>query len=153
MSERDARTAPGWRVAMTALAVAAAANLALLLAGKAAGASFTVPDRAQDGAVIDIGFGAVLLSTVLPLAAGLAVTAVIARRWPRARRVLQVLAAAVTLASLGFPLSTGTDTGTRALLAAMHLVVGGAYLAALRGTSPASAMTADAEPATAASAR
>ena len=136
MYERDAQGARSWGVASTALAAAAAANLTLLLTGQAAGASFTVPDRAQNGAVIDVGFAAVLLSTVVPLSAGLAATALLARRWPRARRVLQVLAVVVTLASLAMPLTTETDTGTRVLLAAMHLVVCGAYLAAARARQP-----------------
>lgn len=136
MYEHDARTTPGWRPAVAALAVAAAANLGLLLAGRARGASFTVPDRTQEGAVVDVGLSAVLWSSVLPLAAGLAVTALVARRRPRARRALQVLAAVITLASLAFSLSTQTDTGTRVLLAAMHLVAGGAYLAAVRVQRP-----------------
>lgn len=84
---------------------------------------------------------------------GLAAAALLSRRWPRTRVALAALAVLVTLASLGMPLSAATDTGTRVLLATMHLVVGGAYLAALRDIRPASPVTAHADTATAGSAR
>lgn len=141
------------RPAVTATAVALVGNLALLAGGRAAGASFAVPNRSEPGALLQIGPGAVALSTLLPLLVGIGAAALLTLRWPRTTLAMKALAVVITLASLGMPLSVDTDTGTRILLATMHLVVGGAYLAALRGTSPASAVTADAEPATAATAR
>ena len=132
------------RPAVTAAAAALAGNLALLVAGRAAGASFTVPDRGGPGALMQVGPGAVALSTLLPLVVGLGVTALVVRRWPRTTVALKVIAVVITLASLGLPLGADTDTGTRILLAVMHLVVGGAYLATMRGTRSASAVTVEA---------
>lgn len=131
------------RRAIPATAAALAGNLALLAASRASGASFAVPDRGDPGSLMQIGPGPVALSTLLPLVVGLGVAALVTRRWPRATVALKALAVLITLASLGMPLSADTDTGTRILLATMHLVVGGAYLAALRGTRSASAVTAD----------
>ena len=124
---------PVRRSALAAAGVALAGNLALLVAGRAAGASFAVPGRGGAGALMQIGPGAVALATLLPLVVGLSATALVTRRWPRAAAALKALAVLITLASLVAPLGAETDTGTRILLAVMHLVVGGAYLAALRG--------------------
>ena len=132
------------RPAITATAAELAGNLALLVAGRAAGASFAVPDRGEPGALMQIGPGAVALSTLLPLVVGLGVAALVTRRWPRTAVALKALAVFITLASIGMPLGADTDTGTRILLAVMHLVVGGAYLATVRGTRSASAVTVEA---------
>lgn len=141
--------------AFAATAVALAVNLALLALGRAAGASFAVPDRRQAGELMEVGAWAVALSTLLPLAVGLAAAALLTRRWPRASRALQAAGVVITLASLGMPLSVDTDASTRLLLAAMHLIVGGAYVVALRRGAPSSAAmaTTDAGAATAANAR
>lgn len=121
------------------VAAAAAVNAALLAAGRAAGASFVVPARGRADAVMQIGIVPVLASTLLPLAGGLLVAALVARRLPRALVALRTTAAVVTVASLVVPLSTDTDAGTRVVLAVMHLVVGAAFLAATRtGRSDAS---------------
>ena len=132
---------PTVRSGLAAVLAAVVADLALLAAGAAAGASFLVPQRggsAADSATppVEVGVGAVVLSTVLPLVVGLAVTALAARRLPRAVPVLRLLALVVTLGSLAAPLTLQTDAATRGLLALMHLVVGGAYLAATRPTAP-----------------
>ena len=128
--------------AIVATAVALAVNLALLALGRAAGTSFAVPDRRQAGELMQVGAWAVTLSTLLPLAVGLAAAALLTRRWPRASRALQTGAVLITLGSLVMPLGVNTDAGTRLLLAAMHLVVGAAYVAALREGAPSSAATA-----------
>jgi hypothetical protein len=130
-----------------AVAVAVVVNLALLGAGHLAGASFLVPDRSTEGALMPVGPVPVVLSTLLPLAAALVLTSLICARWPRALPALQALAVLVTLASLAMPLTTDTDAGTRVVLAAMHLVVGAAYLAATRpaGTAVRAARRPDLE--------
>ncbi len=129
------------RSGLTAVLTAVVADLALLAAGSAAGASFLVPERGGSGAdaasragagTVEVGVAAVVVSTVVPLVVGLAVTALAARRLPRAVPVLRLLALVVTLVSLVVPLTLQTDVTTRGLLALMHLVVGGAYLAATR---------------------
>lgn len=140
------------RPALVATAAALGVNLGLLAVGSATGASFAVPDRARPGELMQIGPVPVALSTVLPLVVGFAAAALVARRWPGARRVLAVVAVVVTLASLATPLTADTDAGTRLLLAAMHLVVGAAYLAGLRESAARSASTSEPESATAASA-
>ncbi len=133
--------------AVVSAALALVVNLALLRAGDLAGASFLVPDRSAEGALMQVGLVPVVLSTLVPLAAGLVLTALIRARWPRALPALHALAVLVTLASLAMPLSTGTDTGTRVVLAVMHLVVGAAYLAATRpaGTAARTARRPDVE--------
>lgn len=96
------------------------------------------------------------MSTLLPLVVGLGVARALTSRWPRTGPALKVIAVVLTLVSLGMPLAADTDTGTRLLLATMHMVVGGAYLAALRGTTSTSAVTVDAAtvvPATSSSGR
>lgn len=135
------------RRAVVSAALALVVNLALLGAGDLAGASFLVPDRGAEGALMQIGLVPVMLSTLVSLAAGLVLTALAAARWPRALPVLQALAVLVTLVSLAMPLSTDTDTGTRVVLAVMHLVVGAAYLVATRsaGTSARAARRPDVE--------
>ena len=133
------------RPALIATAVALGLNLALLAVGTATGASFAVPDRARPGELMQIGPVPVALSTVLPLVVGFAAAALLARRWPRVRRVLAVVAVVVTLASLATPLTADTDAGTRLLLSAMHLVVGAAYVGALRESAARSASTPRAE--------
>ncbi|MDP9407163.1 MAG: DUF6069 family protein [Actinomycetota bacterium] len=129
------------RASAATTAAAVVTNLALLLLGGGAGATFTVPGRGAAGTPVQVGVGAVVASTVLPLVAGLLVTALVARRARRAVVLVRALAVLFTVGSLAFPLSTDTDTTTRLLLALMHLVVGGAYLAATRsgGLVPATA--------------
>ena len=137
-TRRAAGPAPARRGA-AATTGALVTNLALLLVGGAAGASFTVPPRGGAGGPVHVGVGPVVVSTLLPLVAGLLVTAAVARRTPRAVTAVRALAALATGASLAFPLAAATDAGTRVLLALMHLVVGGAYLAATRDRRPVSA--------------
>lgn len=134
---------------------ALAGNLALLAGGQAAGVRFAVTSQSESGSLLQIGVGAVALSTLLPLVAGLGAAAVLVHRWPPTRLGLTALAVVITFASLGMPLSAAADTGTGILLAVMHLVVGGAYVVALRGIAPVSKVTAhaDAEAATAAATR
>ena len=123
------------RTTVTVTAGALAADLALLAVGRAAGASFTVAGRSPEP--VEIGALQVALSTLVPLVAALTLTALVGRRWPRVARWLPAVAVAVTALSLAAPLTAGTDAGTRLLLALMHLVVGGAYLVAVRRTVPA----------------
>ena len=115
---------------LVAAALAVAVDLALLAGARAAGASFLVPDWADPGALTRIGPVPVVLSTVVPLALGVGLTAAVARRRPKRARVLRVLAVVVTVLSLAMPLTVDTDLTTRTALALMHLVVGGAYLVA-----------------------
>lgn len=136
MKETHAAQPGSARRAAMATTAALAGNLALLAAGRAAGASFAVQDRAEKGALLQIGPAAVAVSTLLPLVVGLGVARALTSRWPRTGPALKAVAVVITLVSLGMPLAADTDTGTRLLLAAMHLVVGGAYLAALRRTQP-----------------
>lgn len=112
--------------AFQAAGLAAAANVAIWLAGRAAGVAFAVPDF-RTGAFVALGLPQILVSTVVPIMAGAALWAVLARR-PAGPRVVRVAAAAVTLLSLGGPLGLPVDTATRVLLAAMHLVAGAVFL-------------------------
>lgn len=115
----------------TGAAAAGAATLVNVLVygiGRAAGASFTVPGAQGFGEVTLVP---VLIMSLLPLVLGLAVAAALAGLG-RSTRWLEALGAVVALGSL-FPFAAdGWEGGTVAALALMHVVTGGAFVAALR---------------------
>jgi hypothetical protein len=81
-----------------------------------------------------VGLVAVVLSTLIPLAVGLLVTGLVARRAPRGVPAVRGLGVLLAVASTASPLVADADGTTRAVLAAMHLVVGAAYWTATRSS-------------------
>jgi hypothetical protein len=112
--------------ALQAAAIATAANVAIWLAGRAAGVTFAVPDF-RTGAFTTLGLPQILISTVMPILAGAALWAAMARR-PAGPQIVRIAAVAVTVLSLGGPLGLPVAATTRVLLAAMHLVAGAVFL-------------------------
>jgi Family of unknown function (DUF6069) len=103
-------------------------NAALWAGGRAADVDFLVTPLGSDSAT-QVGVVAVALTTLVMFALGSAVLALAARRSRRWVSVVMVTAAVFTIVSTGGPLSTAHDTATGALLAAMHLVTGTAFVA------------------------
>ena len=123
-----------WQAGGLALLVAIAANLAILAIGTAADASFVVVDG---GEPTDIGAGAVIAATVIPLVLGFLAAALVGRWRPGLVRPLAIVAAAFAVVSVAGPFAADTDTGTAAGLAVMHLVVGAAFLGGTEAARPA----------------
>jgi putative copper export protein len=114
-------------------AAAVAVNLLLLGLGTLAGGSFLVPPFAAGGAEVQVGVGPVVVATLLGLAVGFAVAAVlVARRAARAVRLAQLVGAVLAVLSIVGPLTADTDATTRVALALMHVVCGAAYVLALQ---------------------
>lgn len=113
-------------------AVATLVNAALWAGGRAADVSFLVSPLPGDTAT-QVGIVSVVLTTLLTFAVGsglLALAARRSRRWVRAVLVAAALIAVVSAAA--GPASAAHDTATGALLAAMHLVTGAAFLVTAR---------------------
>jgi hypothetical protein len=107
-------------------AVATLVNAALWAGGRAADVSFLVNPLV--GTATQVGIVPVVLATLLAFAVGSGLLALAARRTRRWVRAVLVAAALVAVVSAGAPLSAAHDTATGALLAAMHLVTGAAFL-------------------------
>ena len=114
-------------------AVAMALNLVLWLIGRVADVGFVVPGR-DGGPPVEVGAPQVILTTLLPFAAGTALFAVMGMRSREWRLGVLALAVVVTVASLAMPLSLDTDAWTRTLLAAMHLLTGAVFVSAMAST-------------------
>lgn len=78
-----------------------------------------------------MGLSHVVVSTLLPLTIATGLAAFAAARSRRLLRALVVAAVVVAVVSAGAPLAFGLDTATRLLLAAMHVVAGFGFAAAL----------------------
>lgn len=114
------------RAAIQAAGIAAAANVAIWLTGRAAGVTFAVPDF-RTGSFTTLGLPQIVLSTVVPILAGAAIWAMLGRR-PAGYRIVRFGAVALTFLSLGGPLGLPVAAATRVLLATMHLVAGASFL-------------------------
>jgi hypothetical protein len=123
------RSRSTFRVAAIGALTATVVNVALWLGGRAADVSFLVSPLAGPP-TMQVGVVEVALTTLLTFAAGWAVLVLAARRSRRWVPIVMAAAAVVAVVSAAGPLSAAHDTATAALLAAMHLVTGAAFLAA-----------------------
>jgi hypothetical protein len=119
-----------WRAGLAAAGVVVAANLAVFMLPRSAGTSFRVHFTAHQAAT-SVAAGDVLGATLVALAIGTAVTALWLRRLRHGLAAAQVSAAVVALLSLAIPLGVHAGPGTKAALAAMHLIAGTAFAAAM----------------------
>ncbi|MGH3787743.1 MAG: DUF6069 family protein [Pseudonocardiaceae bacterium] len=118
-----------WWQAITAGAVTAVvANLAILLIGRAADASFVVMDA---GSPHEVTAWSVVVATVPPLVLGTGLAALLARWWPGAIRLAQVIGGGLALLTVAGPVMADTDGATRLALALMHVVPGVAVVVSL----------------------
>jgi hypothetical protein len=106
---------------------ATVANVALWAGGRAADVDF-LASPPVGVAAIRVGGVLVVVATLLAFAVGWAVLALAARRSRRSVRVVIAAAAVFAVVSAGGPLMVAHDTATGALLAAMHLVTGAAFV-------------------------
>ncbi|WP_199423115.1 DUF6069 family protein [Actinotalea solisilvae] len=114
--------------ARAAIGVGAAlvVNVLVFLAGDALGATFDV-GQAQPASLV-----AVAVSTVVPLAIGLVVVGLVARRRPSFRRFAAWAGLVVAVLSTAAPFTMAAETTTAATLALMHLVVGATWFTLTR---------------------
>jgi hypothetical protein len=118
-----------WKFGVVAAAGATVVNVILLVAAKAAGVEFFSPDP-RTGDPTEIGIVQVISLTLIPMLLGTAAAA-IAERLNRPLRWVQIPVIVLTLLSLYAPLSLDAELSTKLSLTAMHLIAGGALVAAL----------------------
>jgi hypothetical protein len=121
---------------LTVVAAAVAALVVWAIAGPLAGLDLTAR---SGGPPQPVGPVAVLFVSLLAGLAGWALLAVLERATRHGRLIWTAVAVAVLALSLLGPLGSGSDTTSRVVLAAMHVVVGGVLIAGLRRRCPAAA--------------
>jgi hypothetical protein len=123
-----------WKVGAVAALATAAVNIVILLAAKAAGVEFFVPD--MQGRVVEVGIGQVGLMSVFPLLLGTAAAA-LAARFSVSLRWVQGAAVVLTLLSFISPLALDSPVSTKLVLSAMHVVAGIAFVAGVERVNQA----------------
>lgn len=118
-----------WRNGAVAGAAATAVNLVLFLAARLAGTSFVVRFTG-DADPTTVTALQVVAATIVAVVIGLGVAS-FASRFPRGPWIVAAVGAFVALASAAVPMGLQADIGARLALAAMHVVVGGAFVAAI----------------------
>ncbi|HLL65506.1 MAG TPA: DUF6069 family protein [Micromonosporaceae bacterium] len=120
---------------LAAAAAVLAPVLIWILAVPVLGTELLVPGRTA-GTSTKIGLGEVLFISVLSVAAGWALLAVLERWWSRARTGWAIIATLVLLLSFAPLLSAELTGSARLILGLMHLAVGLTLIPPLVRTSP-----------------
>jgi hypothetical protein len=95
------------------------------------------PPRGGSGPIRDLAAGNVVFASALASLAGWALLAVLERVTTRARTIWTSIAVVVAVLSLGGPLTAAAvTTASRAVLAALHVVVAAVLIPLLARTSP-----------------
>ncbi|MFD6883560.1 DUF6069 family protein [Rhodococcus sp. NPDC060084] len=115
-------------VVVATVLLALVVNLVVWLVGLAAGGSFEHTDA---GTVASAAPGGVVLMTAGPLAAGLALAALLSLWWSGFLRIAQVVGALLPLATIQGTVVADFDTASTAALVTMHVVVAAAAVAGL----------------------
>lgn len=115
-------------VVVASVAVALLVNLVLWLVGLAAGGSF---EHTNAGATQSAAPGGVVLMTVVPLAVGLSVAALLSLWWGGFLRIAQVAGAALPLATIAGTLDADFDGASTVTLALMHVAIAAVAVAGL----------------------
>jgi|HubBroStandDraft_4_1064222.scaffolds.fasta_scaffold63850_2 hypothetical protein len=92
--------------------------------------------RFGSGAAETVGVDYVIGATLIASLAGWALLALLERRTSRARSIWTVVAIVVLLASVSLPLSIATTTGSKTVLALMHIAVAAVLIPVLRRVAP-----------------
>lgn len=92
--------------------------------------------RFGSGSVQTVSVGYVIGASLIASLLSWLLLSVLERRTSHARAIWTALAFLVLIASLGLPLSAAVTTSSRVTLIAMHLLVAGVLIPALRSTSP-----------------
>ncbi|HEX3542324.1 MAG TPA: DUF6069 family protein [Acidimicrobiales bacterium] len=119
-------------VGAAAVSAATATNAVLYAAARAAGVNYTLTQGSTTGL---IHLHDVVSLSVFTFAVGLAAAAAARPLGRPSLRALQILGAVIAVASISMDVSVHGAATARVSLAAMHLVVGAAYVAALRMVS------------------
>ena len=88
-----------------------------------------------DGSIVEaetVGVDYVVGASLIASLAGWALLALLERRTPRARSIWTVVAIVVLLVSVSLPLSIATTTGSKTVLALMHVAVAVVLIPVLR---------------------
>ena len=116
-----------WRRFVPVAAVAAAVNAALWGLGTLAGADLRIPSSAGSDQLQDLSILPVLIVTVAALVLATLLLSVLLRVFgPRGVLYFNLTVVGLCLLSLAAPLMLAIGWGAKALLVAMHLVVGAA---------------------------
>lgn len=107
------------RIGLAALA-ALVLNLAAFAAASAADATWFAND-------MTIGWYMVVFATVIPIAIGVGITVLLARKWTAAPRVMAWVGLAFALVTVPMPFLMSSDSPTSLALAAMHVITGVAW--------------------------
>lgn len=91
----------------------------------------------QQGAIRQVGLGAVVTVAVGAGLVGWALLALLERLTSRGRRIWMVIASVVLALSLLGPIGGGVGLGTKVVLSLMHLVVGATLVVAFTGGTTA----------------
>jgi hypothetical protein len=102
-------------------------NAVVFALARLADIDFTVPEFGSAGTVTEITVGHVIGASLVGLVVAWLALAATRFRRPAAKAVT-VIGAVLAVASAGAPLSLDADGGTRIILAAMHLMVGVAFV-------------------------
>lgn len=134
MTTIDTTTPTGVRPTRTtavlgAVGLSLLVNLALWLAGMAAGGDFTMTD--ETGARASVAPGGVVLMTVAPLAVGMTVAVLLSRLWAPVLRVAAAIGAVAALGTIAGTLAADFDGPSTVTLALMHVVIAVVLVAAL----------------------
>lgn len=117
-----------WQAALLAAVTATALNLAIWGVARIAGAQLALPD---DGAPYPITADSVAFMSAVPMLAGIALAALIARWWTGVLRMAQLVGALLAVGTVWGVF--GGDTGTALALTSMHLVSGAVVVLSLEG--------------------
>lgn len=104
----------------TAVVGAVGANLLLWLGGEVAGGSFEFTEGGSTRRAAPV---ALVLLTAVPLTAGMALAAVLGRRWPSILRIAQVIGSALALVTVTRTLAADLDAVSTATLTFGHVTV------------------------------
>ncbi len=107
-------------VVVATVLLALVVNIVLWLVGLAAGGSFEHTDA---GTLKSAAPGGVVLMSVVPLAAGLSIAALLGLWWGGFLRVAQVVGGLLPLATIQGTVVADFDAASTAALAAMHVVI------------------------------
>lgn len=118
-----------WKFGVMAAVGAGVVNAIILVAAKASGVDFVVPDQ-RTGGTMEIAVVQVILLTAFPLLVGTALAAVV-ERFGKPIRWVEYLAMVLALLSLYAPLSVDSDLSTKLVLSSMHVISGVALVTAL----------------------
>jgi hypothetical protein len=118
-----------WQATATGAVAATAVNLVILLIAQAADASLVL--RQPGAASHEITAGGVIISSAIPMTAGIVLATLLALLWSGFLRLAQVVGGGLALLTVAGPINSHTDTVTQVALAVMHVVVGVTVVLAL----------------------